>query len=64
MPDEPEENKPETPPNETLDQRLKRLNKNTQSGVKFVKGSRIGPISFHSTPSYGQPKVPDKPSEN
>lgn len=45
----------ETPQNETIHQRLKRLSQSTQIGDGFVKGSSLGPITIHPLGSFGPP---------
>lgn len=50
MPDEQKQSETTqtgTPQNETFHQRLKRLSQSDQGGEFFVKGSSLGPITFH-----------------
>jgi hypothetical protein len=60
-PNSPETTPTGTPPNETLDQRLKRLSQEGHPSGKFVKGSNLGPISIFSTPQYAPPTSERKP---
>lgn len=49
----------ETPPNETLAQRLKRLSiSGDPSGRKFVDVLNLGPIVFHHLGSFEPPEDP------
>lgn len=48
----------DTPQNETIHQRLKRLSQSTQGGPKFVDSSNLGPIVIHHLGSFEPPDDP------